>query len=106
MDQLRKGTTTAAILSALAEEPQYAYRIIQLLEERSQGFFRFQEGLIYPALHKLEREGLLASEWRSAEGRRRKYYRLTDDGRQQLAREERDLRHFAHAVLRLLDSKA
>lgn len=106
MNQLRKGTTTAAVLKVLADEPQYAYRIIQLLETRSQGFFRFREGLIYPTLHKLEREGLLASEWRSAEGRRRKYYRLTDEGRRQLAREERELRDFAHAVLRLLDGNA
>ena len=106
MDQRRKGTTTTAILKVLADEPQYAYRIIQLLEARSQGLFEFKEGLIYPALHKLEREGLIASEWQETDSRRRKYYRLTDDGRQRLADEERELRTFAGAILRMLDSKA
>lgn len=105
MDQLRKGTTTTAILKVLAEEPQYAYRIIQLLEARSQGVFEFKEGLIYPTLHKLERDGLIAGDWREADGRRRKYYRLTDEGRQRLAQEESELRTFAGAILRMLDGK-
>ncbi len=105
MDQLRKGTTTTAILKVLAEEPQYAYRIIQLLEARSQGVFEFKEGLIYPTLHKLERDGLIAGDWRETEGRRRKYYRLTDEGRQRLAQEESELRTFAGAILRMLDGK-
>lgn len=106
MNPLRKSAAPIAILSVLGEEPQYAYRLIQLLEERSEGFFTFREGLIYPTLHKLEREGLIASEWRQESVRRRKYYRLTDEGRQRLAREEQELRGYARALLRLLESKA
>ncbi|NUQ37883.1 MAG: helix-turn-helix transcriptional regulator [Caldilineales bacterium] len=106
MTYLRKGAAHIAILSVLAEAPQYAYRIIPLLEARSEGFFEFRQGLIYPALHKLEREGLIAGDWRQEEGRRRKYYRLTDEGRQRLAQEERELRSYARALLRLLEGGA
>jgi DNA-binding PadR family transcriptional regulator len=106
MEQLRRGTTTAAILKVLVDGPQYAYRIIQLLEARSHGVFAFKEGLIYPALHRLEREGLLASEWREADGRRRKYYRLTPDGRRRLEAEERELRAFTRGILGLLEGPA
>jgi PadR family transcriptional regulator, regulatory protein PadR len=103
MEQLRRGTTTTAILKVLSEGPLYAYRSIQVLEQRSQGLFTFTEGLIYPTLHRLERDGLLTSEWRVADGRSRKYYALSEAGRRRLAREERDIRAFARGIVRLLD---
>lgn len=57
-EQMRKGTTTVILLSLLAEldRPMYGYEIIKELEARSQGYFRFKEGLIYPRLHELERQ--------------------------------------------------
>lgn len=103
MDQLRRGTTTAAILKVLADGPLYAYRIIQVLEARGQGVFTFTEGLIYPALHRLEREGLITGEWREQGGRSRRYYALTASGRARLAEEERELRSFARGIIDLLD---
>ena len=60
--ELRKGTTLAAILMVLADGPEYAYRIIQRLDARTRGAFAFKEGLVYPALHKMERDGLLSAE--------------------------------------------
>jgi PadR family transcriptional regulator PadR len=68
-EQMRKGTTTVILLKLLAEieRPMYGYEIIQELEARSQGYFQFKEGLIYPRLHELERRALLRAEWRGEE---------------------------------------
>ena len=90
IEQMRRGTTTLAILKLLvdADEPMYGYRMIQELEERSQGIFAFNEGLIYPRLHQMERDGLLRSRWEGEPGtRRRKVYTLTDQGHRQLEAE-------------------
>ena len=89
-DQMRKGTTTVAILKLLAddEEPLHGYEIIRRLEARSRGSFGFQEGLIYPRLHRMERDGLLESRWLGETGtRRRKMYTITEKGRRQLEAE-------------------
>jgi DNA-binding PadR family transcriptional regulator len=104
-EQMRKGTTTVIILSLLAdmERPMYGYEIIKELEDRSQGYFRFKEGLIYPRLHELERQGLLRSEWQGAEGsRRRKFYAITAKGRSRLEREVQSWRTLSDNVNRLL----
>ncbi len=79
--QMRKGSTPVLILSLLTEEPMYGYQIAQELASRSEGYFEMQEGLLYPALHQMEKDGLLRSEWHNAaETRRRKYYFVTDEG--------------------------
>ena len=86
-EQMRKGTTTVIVLSLLADldRPMYGYEIIKELEARSQGFFRFKEGLVYPRLHEMQRQGLLRAEWQGQEGsRRRKFYSITEKGRRQL----------------------
>jgi DNA-binding PadR family transcriptional regulator len=104
-EQMRKGTTTVIVLSLLAEldRPMYGYEIIKELEARSQGYFRFQEGLIYPRLHDMERLGFLRSEWQGAEGRRRrKFYAITTKGRRRLDEELRNWRAFAKNVNQLL----
>jgi DNA-binding PadR family transcriptional regulator len=107
-EQMRKGTTAVIILNLLAEagRAMYGYEIIQELEARSQGYFRFQEGLIYPRLHELERQGLLHAEWQGEEGeRRRKFYSITDRGRRRLSEELRDWQSFAENVNRLLGAE-
>lgn len=104
-EQMRKGTTTVIILNLLAEleRPMYGYKIIQELEARSQGYFRFKEGLIYPRLHELERQGLLRSEWQGEEGsRRRKFYAVTEAGRRRLEKELQGWRAFTQHVNQLL----
>lgn len=104
-EQMRKGTTTVIILSLLADldRPMYGYEIIKELEARSQGFFRFKEGLIYPRLHEMQRKGLLRAEWRGEEGsRRRKFYAITEKGRRQLEEDLEGWQTFAENVNRLL----
>jgi DNA-binding PadR family transcriptional regulator len=104
-EQMRKGTTTVIILNLLAEQnrPMYGYEIIQELEQRSQGYFRFKEGLIYPRLHELERQELLQSTWRGEEGsRRRKFYSITDAGRRRLEKELRGWQAFTQHVNQIL----
>jgi PadR family transcriptional regulator PadR len=90
IDQLRKGTTTMALLKLLEDvgEPLHGYAIIQRLEARTKGALEFKEGLIYPTLHRMEQEGLLESRWLGEPGtRRRKVYTVTDQGRRRLRRE-------------------
>ena len=104
-EQMRKGTTTVIILNLLAEadQPMYGYEIIKELEARSEGYFQFKEGLIYPRLHELERQGMLRSEWRGEEGtRRRKFYAITDQGRRRLTEELQGWRTLTRHVNQLL----
>jgi PadR family transcriptional regulator PadR len=104
-EQMRKGTTTVILLNLLAEldRPMYGYEIIQELEARSEGYFRFKEGLIYPRLHELERQGLLRAEWQGQEGRRRrKFYSITEEGRRRLERELQGWRAFTRHVNQIL----
>jgi DNA-binding PadR family transcriptional regulator len=104
LDQHRKGTTGIILLTVLSERPMYGYEIIQELERRSQGYFTFKEGLLYPALHELESEGLVSSAWQDTpQGRRRRYYTVTDAGRAALAPAVAEWTTFAanlHALLR------
>ena len=109
IDQMRKGTTTVAILRLLVdeEEPLHGYEIIRRLEARSQGYFRFKEGLIYPSLHRMEQDGLLESQWLGEPGtRRRKVYTVTDNGRRQLEVEMQRWRTFSQRMDQLLGLEA
>ena len=84
-DQIRKGSTEILILRLLSEEVMYGYQIVQELKQRSRGYFEMKEGLLYPTLHRMQKEGLLASEWGSSDtGRRRKYYKITAEGKELL----------------------
>ena len=103
--QMRKGTTTLAILKLLidAGEPMHGYQIARELERRSQGSFQFKEGLIYPRLHQMEQAGLLRSAWEGESGgRRRKVYLPTAEGRQRLADELKQWRAFVLGMDQLL----
>ncbi len=78
------------ILSILACGESYGYAILQRIEDLSDGQLSWDDSTLYPVLHRMENEGLLTSSWRRAEtGRRRKYYRLTTDGRKVLESEKR-----------------
>jgi len=104
-EQMRKGTTVVLILNLLAEadRPMYGYEIMQELEARSQGYFRFKEGLIYPRLHELERQDLLRSAWQGEKGsRRRKFYTITATGRRRLEEELQGWQAFTHHINQLL----
>ncbi len=78
-------STTPLVLAILARGESYGYAIIKRVGELSGGHLQWTDGMLYPVLHRLERNGLVASRWgSSAHGRRRKYYRLTKEGRAQL----------------------
>ena len=77
----------------------YGYDLIKDLRERSRGYFQFKEGTVYPALRKLENEGLIRSEWRrSPKGKERRYYRLTPRGGKALETKIAMWRSFANAM--------
>lgn len=92
------GQLDALLLATIAEGPAHGYVILQRLRERSSGAFELAEGTIYPALHRLERAGMLSSSWSTESGRRRRIYRLTRAGRTGLQTRRREWRQFAQAV--------
>ncbi|MBN1580975.1 MAG: helix-turn-helix transcriptional regulator [Anaerolineae bacterium] len=101
---MRKGSTTVLVLSMLTEKPMYGYQIAKELAARSEGVFDFKEGTLYPALHRMEKDGLLFSYWEVVqEGPSRKYYTITDKGSDALARRSKDWGDFARAMLRVLE---
>lgn len=101
--QLRKGSTETLILTLLNEQPMYGYQIAQELAARSEGYFEMKEGLLYPALHQMEQEGLVRGEWRPGQGkRRRKYYLITDKGHRVLADSVAEWQAFAARLLGLI----
>ncbi|MGH9886212.1 MAG: PadR family transcriptional regulator [bacterium] len=81
-------SATPLVLAILAEGESYGYAIIKRVGELSNGQVQWTDGMLYPVLHRLERNGLVAAKWGASEsGRRRKYYRLTRQGRTQLEAE-------------------
>ena len=95
--------TSMLLLKLLSEEDMYGYQMIRVLEERSEKFFFMNEGTIYPILHGLEKEGMVQSYSRTAEsGRRRKYYRITEDGRAELQRKQEEWTGYRKAVGKIL----
>lgn len=84
----------------------YGYEIIKEMERRSQGYFRFKEGTLYPALHRLEKDGLLRGRWeRLPNGQERRYYYLTKKGERVLVEKLEEWRVFAGAVRLVLEPK-
>jgi PadR family transcriptional regulator len=86
------------LLAVLESAPAHGYRVIETLRERSDGAFDLPEGTVYPALHRLERAGLLSSRWDETAPRRRRIYALTPDGRRQLDGRRREWAGFSRAV--------
>lgn len=83
-------SATPLVLAILSEGDSYGYAIIKRVGEVSGGELRWTDGMVYPLLHRLERRGLVEAVWGQSEtGRRRKYYRLTGAGAEQLARQRR-----------------
>ena len=83
-------SSTPLVLAILADSDSYGYAILQRVRELSGGRMEWTDGMLYPVLHRLERLGHIAARWETAEtGRRRKYYEITPQGREQLAEERR-----------------
>jgi len=97
-----KGHLDLLILAAVQSGPRHGYAIIESLRKSSGGVFDLPEGTIYPALHRLERAGLLASKWSDHEGRQRRVYRLTRSGKAALSCDIEEWATFARAVAAVL----
>ena len=88
--ELVAASSRPLILGILSERENYGYAIIQRVRELSEAEMQWSDGMLYPILHRLERDGLIESNWRRSEtGRKRKCYRLKRDGRKALATDRR-----------------
>lgn len=97
--ELVKGSTALLVLSLIAGGEMYGYQVIRELEARSNDVFHLNEGTLYPILHALELEACLTARWEESDsGRKRKYYAITDKGRRELARQQREWQEYAVAV--------
>ncbi|MGI8619542.1 MAG: PadR family transcriptional regulator [Gemmatimonadaceae bacterium] len=87
---LMAASSTPIVLAILAEADSYGYAILQRVRELSGGRMEWTDGMLYPVLHRLERLGHIKARWETAEsGRKRKYYKITSQGRAQLAEERK-----------------
>lgn len=101
-DRLR-GTLELLILRTLAWGPRHGYAIVRWLTDTTKDKLRIEEGSMYPALYRMEKRGLLASDWKTSElGRPAKFYRLTPAGKKQLEQEMAEWKDFTVAVARVL----
>ena len=92
-------SATPLVLAILAEGESYGYAILKRVRELSDGEFEWTDGMLYPLLHRLLRLGYVTTEWRTPpEGRRRRYYAITDDGRAALAEQQRQWTAVTHAL--------
>jgi transcriptional regulator len=101
--ELLQGTLDMLILQTLQWGSRHGHGIGQMLRARSEDALQIEHGSLYPALHRLEREGWLASEWKRSEANRRaKFYRLTAAGRRQLLREQSRWRRVVRAIAQVM----
>jgi transcriptional regulator len=97
------GTLDALVLKTLTVGPRHGYAIVQWLREQTKDALMVEEGSLYPALYRMERDGWIQSDWGTSElGRRAKFYRITDKGRRQLRVEAKEFAAFVAAVSPLL----
>ncbi len=97
--ELLKGNTPTLVLAVLEDAPQHGYAIAREINRRSDNALRCKQGTLYPALHALERDGLIVGEWETGGGERpRKVYALTESGRAELARRIRTWDVFSRAI--------
>ena len=97
--ELLKGNTDTLLLALLQKEPMYGYQIVKEVNQRSSGYFAFKEGTLYPALHRLERANLIEGRWADTPTSvRRRYYFITDRGRQELKARQQEWQRFSRAM--------
>ncbi|MGN0542788.1 MAG: PadR family transcriptional regulator [Acutalibacteraceae bacterium] len=100
--ELAKGSTAMLVLSVISKRDMYGYQIIKTIENESEDVFSLNEGTLYPILHSLEAEKCLESYWCEAEGRKRKYYKITQRGLKELEGREQEWNVFSSAVTKVL----
>src|SRR3954447_9305269 len=100
--ELKKGSAELLVLSLVEDRPRHGYEIGQLIELRSRGTVRFNVASLYPLLYRLEKRGWIRGRWVEKSGhRRRRYYRLTPEGKKVLARQREGWREFVGAISRI-----
>jgi transcriptional regulator len=100
--ELKKGSAELLILSLVEHEPRHGYELSKLIDSRSNGAIRFHVASLYPLLYRLEKRGWIEGRWVEKAGqRRRRYYRLTAEGRRVLAAQRRNWRQFVEAIARI-----
>jgi len=98
-DELKKGSAEFLLLSLLEAEPRHGYELQKLIEARSQGVLTFHVASLYPLLYRMEDRGWIAGRWVERAGeRRRRYYKLTADGRAVLKTQRASWREFVMAI--------
>ena len=99
---LQRGSAEMIILSLLEARPRHGYELAKLVESRSEMLVQFQVASIYPMLYRLERKGLVRGTWvEKPNERRRRFYRLTPQGKRELAEQRRSWREFVKALHQL-----
>ncbi len=102
----KKGSAELLILSLVEARPRHGYEISKLIEQRSGGAVRFHVASLYPLLYRLEHRGWLSGRWVEKDGqRRRRYYRLTREGRKVLAAQLRNWREFVAGINRITETE-
>lgn len=102
---LVQGTLDMLVLKALSRGPKHGYAVAEWIQQTSDDVLRVEEGALYPALHRLELRGLLASEWGVSDNNRRaKYYSLTAAGRKHLAAESEQWGRLTSAIARVMQT--
>jgi PadR family transcriptional regulator, regulatory protein PadR len=104
--ELLKGTLDMLILQSLQWGPQHGYDIVQALRLRSGEVLEVETGSLYPALHRLERQGWVRSEWKQSESKQRaRYYRMTANGKKQSASNLNKWEQTVEAIGSIIDSR-
>ncbi|MEX0750040.1 MAG: helix-turn-helix transcriptional regulator [Dehalococcoidia bacterium] len=101
-----KGNLEMMLLAVVARAPAHGYAVIEDLRRQSGGAFDLPEGTVYPALHRLEKQGLLESRWSTAAARKRRLYEITMKGAAELRGRERQWSAFSRAVRSVMKEKA
>ncbi len=101
---LVRGSTNLLVLSILEKEGRiYGYQIAKLIQEVSEGVLEFKEGTLYPALHKLEEEALISSDWLEHNKRKRRYYKITPKGMEVLTQKKLEWNIYSKSIRKVLD---
>lgn len=107
LQQWLKGVVDLVVLSLVSRLPMYGYQIVKELERRAGNYLKFKNGTVYPALLRLERRGLVVSRWfQVTKGKGRRYYQITEKGRQFLAEQSQLWQNVYFFVGRLLQENA
>ncbi|HZI40965.1 MAG TPA: PadR family transcriptional regulator [Gemmatimonadaceae bacterium] len=100
--EMKKGSAELLILALVETQPRHGYELCKLIESRSRGVLTFHAASLYPLLYRLEKRGLIGGRWVEKAGqRRRRYYRLTAEGKHVLAAQRRTWKEFMAAITRI-----